>query len=74
VKGVDSLIQYALKLAEGSARDNLISIKELTGRLLTNRSVYKCTQCGFDAKSLHWHCPSCKNWNTIKPVYGLQGE
>jgi lipopolysaccharide assembly protein B len=51
-----------------------MSIKELTGRLLKSRSAYKCNHCGFDAKSLHWYCPSCRNWNTIKPVYGLQGE
>ena len=74
VKGVDSLIQYVLTQAEGSTRDSLMSIKELTGRLLKSRSAYKCNHCGFDAKSLHWYCPSCKSWNTIKPVYGLQGE
>ena len=74
VKGVDSLIQYVLTQAEGSTRDSLISVKELTGRLLKSRSAYKCNQCGFDAKSLHWYCPSCRHWSTIKPVYGLQGE
>jgi len=74
VKGVDSLIQYVLAQAEGSTRESLMSVKELTGRLLKSRSAYKCNHCGFDAKSLHWYCPSCKNWSTIKPVYGLQGE
>jgi lipopolysaccharide biosynthesis regulator YciM len=74
VRGVDHLIQYVLAQAEGNTRESLISIKELTEKLLKNRSVYKCSQCGFDAKSLHWQCPGCKNWNTIKPVYGLEGE
>ena len=71
VKGVDQLIQYTLSLAQGTTRESLISIKELTAKLLKNRSAYKCQQCGFDAKVLHWQCPSCKNWNTIKPVYGV---
>ena len=74
VKGVDSLIQYVLTEAEGSTRESLMSIKELTARLLKSRSAYKCNHCGFDAKSLHWYCPSCRHWSTIKPVYGLQGE
>ncbi len=74
VKGVDHLLQYALAQAEGSTRESLMSIRELTARLLKNRSVYKCNQCGFDAKSLHWNCPGCKNWNTLKPVHGLEGE
>ena len=74
VRGVDQLIQYVLTQAEGTSRESLISIKELTAKLLRKRSVYKCIQCGFDAKTLHWYCPSCKNWNTIKPVHGLEGE
>ncbi|MBM2829838.1 MAG: N-acetylglucosaminyl transferase [Gammaproteobacteria bacterium] len=74
VRGVNRLIEYALAQAQGGARENLISIKDLTGKLLENRSVYKCRQCGFDAKSLHWQCPSCKNWSTVKPVHGVEGE
>ncbi len=74
VKGVDRLIEYALSRADGSSRDSLISIKELTARLIKDRSMYKCTSCGFDAKQLHWQCPSCKHWSSIKPVYGLEGE
>lgn len=71
VKGVDQLIHYTLSLAQGTTRESLISIKELTANLLKNRSAYKCLQCGFDAKVLHWQCPSCKNWNTTRPVYGV---
>lgn len=74
VKGVDSLVQYALTQAEGGTRESLKAIKDLTGRLLQSRSAYKCYQCGFDAKTLHWYCPSCRNWSTIKPVYGWQDE
>ncbi len=74
VKGVDRLIEYALAQAEGTTRDSLVSIKELTARLIKDRSMYKCNNCGFDAKVLHWQCPSCKHWSTIKPVYGLEGE
>jgi len=74
VRGVNRLIEYALAQAQGGARENLISIKDLTGKLLENRSIYKCRHCGFDAKSLHWQCPSCKNWSTVKPVHGVEGE
>lgn len=71
VKGVDRLLEYAMRKSEGEIRDNLSTIKELTEKLLDNKPVYKCQQCGFDAKLLHWHCPSCKNWGTIKPVHGV---
>jgi lipopolysaccharide biosynthesis regulator YciM len=72
IRGVDHLIQYALAKTDGGIRDSLISIKELTDRLIRNSPVYKCNKCGFDAKLLHWQCPSCKQWSTLKPVYGVE--
>lgn len=74
VRGVDKLIEYVLGMADGEIRENLQTIKEMTEELLNNSPVYKCNHCGFDAKLLHWHCPSCKHWSTIKPVFGVAGE
>lgn len=74
VRGVDQLIKYALISAQGTAKDDLMTIKGLIGKLLEDRTIYKCNHCGFDAKLLHWQCPSCKNWNTVKPIHGVEGE
>lgn len=74
VRGVDKLIEYVLGMAEGEIRENLQTIKDMTGKLLDSSPVYKCNHCGFDAKMMHWHCPSCKRWNTIKPIFGVAGE
>ena len=74
VRGVDKLIEYVLGMAEGEIKDNLQTIKDMTAKLLSNSPVYKCQHCGFDAKLLHWHCPSCKQWASIKPVLGVAGE
>ena len=74
VRGVNRLLEHTMGKAEGEIKENLITIKELTEKLLENKTVYKCHQCGFDAKSLHWQCLGCKNWNTIKPAIGSEGE
>jgi len=74
VRGVDKLIEYALTKADGEIFDRLKTIKDMTAKLLQSRSIYKCNHCGFDAKFIHWHCPGCKRWNTIKPVHGVEGE
>lgn len=74
VRGVNRLIEYVMRKAGGETRDNLESIRELTARWIGERPIYKCTQCGFNARLLHWKCPSCRNWNTVKPVHGLEGE
>jgi len=74
VRGVDRLIEYSLIPAQGKAKDDLMTIKDLTGKLLENRPIYQCSYCGFDTKALHWQCPGCKDWNTVKPIHGVEGE
>lgn len=74
VRGVNRFIEYALILAQGEVKNDLMTIKNLTGKLLEDRPIYQCNHCGFDAKSLHWQCPGCKNWNTVKPIHGVEGE
>ncbi|MFO1351127.1 MAG: lipopolysaccharide assembly protein LapB [Gammaproteobacteria bacterium] len=39
--------------------------------MLNGAARYRCDNCGFIGKSLHWHCPSCKRWSTIKPLPDL---
>ena len=74
VRGVHKLIEYVLTGAEGRVKENLQTIKHMTERLIKNSAIYKCNHCGFEAKLMHWQCPSCKYWNTIKPVHGVEGE
>lgn len=74
VKGVDKLIEYALERSQGETHEHLKTIKDLTGQLIEERPMYKCNNCGFDAKLLHWQCPGCKSWDTVKPVFGVVGE
>lgn len=40
-------------------------------RLLNGSAQYRCTQCGFTSKTLHWQCPSCKRWETVYPLSDL---
>ncbi len=73
VRGVDRLIEFVLYSAEGETRDSLMTIKDLTGELLKNRSAYRCNHCGYEAKTLHWQCPGCRSWSSVKPIYGIGG-
>jgi lipopolysaccharide biosynthesis regulator YciM len=74
VRGLDRLIELQLVETTGTARDNLLILRDLTQRLLAEKSPYRCHHCGFKAKSLLWHCPSCKEWATIRPIHGVVGE
>ncbi len=37
-------------------------------RLAMSGARYRCTGCGYSTKRLAWHCPSCKSWESIRPV------
>jgi lipopolysaccharide biosynthesis regulator YciM len=46
------------------------SLRPHIQHLLDARPLYQCSHCGFEAKTLHWQCPSCRNWSTIKRKAG----
>ncbi len=74
VKGLNWLIGLSLQHSQGEARKNLMILYDLTNKLLENKPIYGCHVCGFSGKVLHWQCPSCKAWNSVKPIQGLEGE
>jgi lipopolysaccharide biosynthesis regulator YciM len=74
VRGLARFIDLSLTGSSGGARDNLLILKNMTDQLLENKPVYKCSNCGFTGKTLHWQCPGCKHWNSIKPIHGVEGE
>jgi lipopolysaccharide biosynthesis regulator YciM len=42
------------------------TVLRVVRRLRACQAAYQCDQCGFVARRLHWQCPSCKSWGTIK--------
>ncbi len=74
VKGLDRLIEYNLVGSEGAARENLQILKDLTSKLVDRYPIYKCDNCGFTGRTLHWQCPTCRTWNSTKPIQGIEGE
>lgn len=74
LRGLDYLLSLGLAQEAPVTHNYLMLLKEMTQRLMQNKPIYKCRHCGFTGKSLHWQCPSCKQWNTVKPIQGIDGE
>ncbi len=68
VHGLHQLLQLNLEEAEGSTRDDLLILQKIIEELRQQHQGYACQQCGFKGRRLHWLCPGCKRWNTVKPV------
>ncbi|HUT40325.1 MAG TPA: lipopolysaccharide assembly protein LapB [Gammaproteobacteria bacterium] len=74
VRGLSRFIELSLAGSKGAAHENLLILKNMTDQLLENKPVYKCIDCGFQGRTLHWQCPGCKHWNSIRPIHGVEGE
>ncbi|MDH5432766.1 MAG: lipopolysaccharide assembly protein LapB [Gammaproteobacteria bacterium] len=74
IKGLLELINLHLKHSSESGRPSLLMLKDVVTKLLKNKPVYQCGNCGFSAKTLFWQCPTCKSWGNVKPIRGIEGE
>jgi len=67
VQGEAALIE--LSLNEGAdPLATLHDLKHITDQLLLRNPAYRCTHCGFGARTHHWRCPSCREWGKVKPL------
>ncbi len=74
VKGLNQLIAWYLETTYGKVQSKLQMLYDITHKLLENKPIYRCIHCGYHGKHLHWLCPSCKEWSTMKPIHGLEGD
>ncbi len=73
LRGVGRLLEFQHGV-NGHPDENLALVKSLIDQLLVARCAYHCESCGFSGNQLHWLCPSCKSWGSIKAVRGAEGE
>ncbi|WP_417579679.1 lipopolysaccharide assembly protein LapB [Nitrincola sp.] len=74
LRGFNYLISLQLQQSDVAVKGSLSTLRELTEQLAQNKPRYRCGQCGYDSKTLYWQCPSCKTWDSSRPVQGLEGE
>ncbi|MCK7548159.1 lipopolysaccharide assembly protein LapB [Marinobacter koreensis] len=73
VRGLLRLVELA-GYEKGMTTDEGRLVSRIGHLLLANRPVYRCVSCGFSGQQLHWLCPSCKQWETIRPIQGVEAE
>ncbi len=70
--GLQLFVDIHLSSTEGRAREDLTILQGLMNKLLADKPDYQCTTCGYSGKTLYWHCPSCKSWSSIKPMFSIE--
>lgn len=74
IKILSRLVELYLVHTDGKAKANLELLKILIDKVVAEKPNYVCHKCGFTGNRLHWLCPSCKSWGSIKPIKGVTGE
>ncbi len=74
VLGLQQLVRLkASNLATGTGED-LKLIEDIVHKILKDKNIYRCDNCGFGGHQHHWQCPSCKQWDSTKRIRGVTGE
>jgi lipopolysaccharide biosynthesis regulator YciM len=68
--GLERLLELQAERRDGDdhARAAQQSMLAAIRHVHARQPDYQCEHCGFAARQLHWQCPSCKHWGSIKPV------
>ena len=75
IRGFKHFIKMQINETEQDKQhESLDMMAELIAAYLNEKPRYSCRNCGFDTSTHYWSCPSCHDWEQIKPVRGLEGE
>jgi lipopolysaccharide biosynthesis regulator YciM len=66
--GLDRLLEAQI-IGAGSPdrRRDLELVRNLVHSHTRRLARYRCENCGFKARQLHWRCPACGGWETYPP-------
>ena len=56
------------QLQDAGSAEELTTVSEVLNRVMRQLPSYQCRNCGYPSTLLHWQCPGCKSWSTIKPT------
>jgi len=65
------LLQQAMQMAfRNHTMENTVlhNGTEVLALFFSNSPNYRCENCGFELKNLHWACPGCNRWGVVLPI------
>jgi len=74
LKGLNALMDLQLRFQSGGVEGELETTRQLFDKIMESKPVYRCYQCGFSGRNMHWQCPGCHSWQTVRPIQGVEGE
>lgn len=53
---------------ESGSLAGLTRVRPLLHMMLKSGMRFQCGNCGYGSAVLHWQCPGCRSWDTVRPV------
>lgn len=69
-RGLDHLLELMQRHDHGLGEIAPELMSDLVGGMVAEQPRFRCRQCGFSGQTWHWQCPSCRRWETTRPVGG----
>lgn len=60
--------------SDGGQEAAVRRISRAMRRIAKGSPRYRCGVCGFSGNALYWQCPSCRSWDTTRPVTKFRFE
>lgn len=72
--GFYHLLDLTSENSEGGLSGPLDSLCQSLRHMTETTACYQCVHCGFSGRSLHWQCPGCLHWNSVRPLKDIKPE
>lgn len=66
--GIVRLMELFQESGSPASRDEIVLLKDAMLDLMRRQKGYSCRQCGYRGEALHWQCPACFEWMTMRPA------
>lgn len=74
LKGLRDWAEDQIQIARPGEKEKVAVIHAMLKEVVEDKPAYQCNSCGFRGNVLHWRCPSCGTWDSIKRIIGVEGE
>jgi len=71
LRGVGQMLSLQLSDAaqsSGVVSEGILAADSLIRGLQRQAPNYRCRACGFSGKQMHWLCPGCKTWGSVRGI------
>jgi lipopolysaccharide biosynthesis regulator YciM len=63
-------LQSLVTIGGTDSPEGVERLRPLLQKMLNAGTRFQCGNCGYGSAIMHWQCPGCRSWDTVRPVNG----